>query len=143
MQVLFRAEVVGIQNMSNNQAELLTEIDGRYYAIGFYSLLDDEHGITDLNSYYWKVKGNTKSINFENMIDKNGKKIFASLSEDGIGGDEVEIDEYGKAKLKIEDGSILCEWIDDYATSEELSNILYKNRVRPDNFVVVIGIHKG
>ncbi len=27
------------------------------------------------------------------MIDKNGKKIFASLSEDGVGGDDVKFKE--------------------------------------------------
>ena len=31
------------------------------------------------------------SINFENMIDKNGKKIFASLSDDGAGGDIISL----------------------------------------------------
>ncbi len=31
----------------------------------------------------------TIAIHFPSMLDKNGKKIFASLGEDGIGGDRV------------------------------------------------------
>lgn len=33
------------------------------------------------------IDPSTLAIHFPNMIDKNGKKIFASLSEDGVGGD--------------------------------------------------------
>ena len=38
---------------------------------------------------YKRIDQKTLAIHFPSMIDKNGKKIFASLSEDGIGGDEV------------------------------------------------------
>lgn len=33
------------------------------------------------------IDSSTLSIHFKNMIDTDGKKIFASLSEDGMGGD--------------------------------------------------------
>lgn len=33
------------------------------------------------------IDKNTLAIHMDGMIDKNGKKIFASLSEDGVGGD--------------------------------------------------------
>lgn len=36
-----------------------------------------------------QVDPKTLAIHFPNMIDKNGTKIFASLSEDGVGGDEI------------------------------------------------------
>ena len=35
-----------------------------------------------------EIDPKTLAIHFPNMIDKNGKKIFASLNEDGIGGDK-------------------------------------------------------
>jgi len=42
----------------------------------------------DLNEGYdFEIDQKTLSIHFPNMIDKNGKRIFASLSEDGVGGD--------------------------------------------------------
>jgi len=40
--------------------------------------------------YDYGIDPKTLAINFKNMIDKNGKKIFASLSEDGVGGDIVQ-----------------------------------------------------
>jgi len=38
----------------------------------------------------YRIDPSTLAIHFPNMIDKNGKKIFASLSEDGVGGDILE-----------------------------------------------------
>jgi len=35
-----------------------------------------------------EIDPKTLAIHFPDMLDKNGKKIFASLSEDGIGGDD-------------------------------------------------------
>ena len=49
----------------------------------------------------YKVDRTTRSINIEDMIDSQGNKIFASLSEDGKGGDIMKDDEYyGIAKYK-------------------------------------------
>jgi len=110
---LYRAQVEGIGKMSESQVKLLNEIDGCYYAIGFYSFLDNEHGITDLNGYYWIVKGNTNSISFDDMLNKNSKKIFASLSEDGIGSDLVMIDDV-KYYMELIGSSIqLCDINED------------------------------
>ena len=51
----------------------------------------------------------TLSINIEDMIDSQGNKIFASLSEDGKGGDIMKDDEYyGIAKY------INCEFVVEY-----------------------------
>ena len=48
-----------------------------------------------LQEHRWvECEQDTRSINFEDMLDKNGVKIFASLSEDGEGGDYYE-DENG------------------------------------------------
>jgi len=40
---------------------------------------------SDLPNY--EIDPKTLSISFDNMLDKNKKRIFASLSEDGVGGD--------------------------------------------------------
>ena len=51
----------------------------------------------------------TLSINFPNMLDSQGNKIFASLSENGKGGDIMQDDEYfGIAKYKD------CQFVVEY-----------------------------
>ena len=66
------------------------------------SLCYNEYLISDSvmykhNNLYLKVKGKwrecdetTRSLNFEDMLDRQGNKIFASLSKDGKGGDILE-----------------------------------------------------
>ncbi len=56
---------------------------------------------------YWKsittskIDPATLAIHFPDMLDSQGNKIFASLSEDGKGGDIMKDDEYyGIAKYK-------------------------------------------
>ena len=88
MQVLFRAK----EKNSNN------------YVIGYeyYNHVEDEYYITHyISGSNYKVDRTTRSINIEDMIDSQGNKIFASLSEDGKGGDIMKDDEYyGIAKYK-------------------------------------------
>lgn len=130
---LYRAEVIGIGKMSNSQVDLLKEIDGRFYAIGFYSFLDDEHGITDLKGYYWEVKVDTRSISFINMVDKNSKRIFASINEDGVGGDSFGC-ENDYWWLKFDGQYFKMMDSDDY--EDQHDHIEWK-------YLEVIGIHKG
>ena len=85
MKTLFRAEVKNIGKLANCQVEPLTKVNEKFYAIGFESDLDGEYGITDLNGYYIECKRDTRSINFEDMIDKNGVKIWISLNKSGSG----------------------------------------------------------
>ena len=76
---------------------------------------------------------NTLSIHFSNMLDKNDRKIFASLNEDGIGGDILEWKDMKKiAKYSKEDSAfILIE-----NNSGGLMNELYCNNFR------IIGIEE-
>ena len=77
MQVLFRAK----EKNSNN------------YVIGYeyYNHIEDEYYITHyVSGSSYKIDRTTRSINIEDMVDSNGNKIFASLSEDGKGGDIIE-----------------------------------------------------
>ena len=85
------------------------KIDSDEYVEGYYTPLDsDEHNeiqhmiysrnlkaewqvmhIVGLEAY--EIDQSTLSINFEDMIDSEGTKIFASLSEDGKGGYKLEV----------------------------------------------------
>jgi len=44
-------------------------------------------GLLEVDSCIYEIDLSTLAIHFDGMIDKDGKKIFASLSEDGKGGD--------------------------------------------------------
>ena len=86
MQVLFRAK----EKNSNN------------YVIGYeyYNHVEDEYYITHyVSGSNYKIDRTTRSINIEDMLDRQGNKIFASLSEDGKGGDKmlrgVDMEQYG------------------------------------------------
>jgi len=46
------------------------------------------------NNRWVECEEETRSINFGEMLDKDGKKIFASLSEDGKGGDTLYAQEW-------------------------------------------------
>ena len=70
------------------------------YVIGYeyYNHIEDEYYITHYatgNNY--KIDRSTRSIHFEGMIDSQGNKVFASLSEDGKGGDVL----YYKSKIDL------------------------------------------
>ena len=65
------------------------KIDSDEFVEGYLVVLCDRYHI------YWKsqkyiVDPSTLAIHFPDMIDSEGTKIFASLSEDGKGGDIVE-----------------------------------------------------
>ncbi len=96
MQVLFRAK----EKNSNN------------YVIGYeyYNHVEDEYYITHyVSGSNYKIDRTTRSINIEDMLDSQGNKIFASLQEDGKGGDIMQDDEYfGIAKYKD------CQFVVEY-----------------------------
>lgn len=75
------------------------------YAVGFFISDDKENEIlTRLDSGEMYARGidtTTLAIHFPDMLDGQKNKIFASLSEDGKGGDIMKDDEYyGIAKYK-------------------------------------------
>ena len=93
------------------------------YVIGYYSPAYDIHhyiianlGVdTKVNVVYQmstdihKIDPTTLAIHFSDMIDNQGNKIFASLQEDGKGGDIMQDDEYiGIAKY------IDCQFVVEY-----------------------------
>ena len=86
MQVLFRAK----EKNSNN------------YVIGYeyYNHVEDEYYITHyVSGSNYKVDRTTRSINIEDMLDSQRNKIFASLQEDGKGGDIIKLDDNIKTAI--------------------------------------------
>ena len=65
------------------------KIDGEEYVEGFY--IDGHIVNIDYEGFetYEKIDESTLSIHFEGMLDSEGAKIFASLSDDGKGGDKA------------------------------------------------------
>ncbi len=78
--------------------------DGRYYM-----LVDDCNKNNNIGSGSYPIDETTLSIHFPDMLDSKGDKIFASLQEDGKGGDIMQDDEYfGIAKYKD------CQFVVEY-----------------------------
>lgn len=81
------------------------------------SIYSDEYLISEdikfeLGLMYLRINGkwkecdkDTRSINFEDMLDNQGNKIFASLREDGKGGDRLLEESRLMCNLKIDNSS--------------------------------------
>ena len=91
----------------------------------------------DSNGYEFKepIDPSTLAIHFPNMIDKNGKKIFASLSEDGVGGDIMKI--YGWDYFSFIEHSLVSLF--NVSTDEHDGTLA---SINVDD-IKIIGIHKG
>ena len=89
------------------------KIDSDEYVMGWYSspiIIEGKTylSITNKDGEY-RIDTTTLSIHFSDMLDSQGNKIFASLSEDGKGGDIMQDDEYfGIAKYKD------CQFVVEY-----------------------------
>lgn len=78
----------------------LSDFDDEKYIIGCGFIHDNTIIVLD-NGDQFPIKKDTRSISFDDIVDSNGNKIFASLQEDGKGGDIMQNDEYyGIAKYK-------------------------------------------
>ena len=70
------------------------KIDSDEYVVGYLNYCKT-HGLcfiavfSDGESINYDVDSSTLSIHYPNMLDSEGKKIFASLSESGKGGDRL------------------------------------------------------
>jgi len=91
MKTLFRAE--SIFQEFEIETEYIKKINGKWNIIGF-EMFNEKNNRYYISTYDDLVpvecKKDTRSINFEDMLDSEGNKIFASLSEDGKGGDIFE-----------------------------------------------------
>ena len=100
---IYRAKIKGYTN-ANDFAELFdckSDISKDGYVIGMPKLNDygtesfmdyriyDDNGVC-IGVESIEIEPDTRSINLSDMIDSEGTKIFASLSENGKGGDTIE-----------------------------------------------------
>ena len=73
------------------------KLDSDEFVIGFLKNCTDTgldtFWIQDKDFIDYKIDINTLSINFPNMLDSQGNKIFASLSKNGKGGDILNLNE--------------------------------------------------
>ena len=72
------------------------------YFIGSLIGKDDEYYIIEDEDmeYYRPIDPTTLAIHFPNMLDCQGNKIFASLSEDGKGGDICYVRDFSYGDLQ-------------------------------------------
>ena len=112
---LFRAEVKD-SKFHREDIEFFTElIDGKRYVVGLLCTKGRQIEVTkgDTTTFI-NIDNSTLAINFPDITDSQGNKIFASLSEDGKGGDIMKDDEYyGIAKYKD------SRFVVDYENVEE------------------------
>ena len=74
------------------------KLDSNEYVMGWYSspiIIEGKMylSITNKDGEY-RIDPTTLSIHFPNMLDSQGNEIFASLQEDGKGGDVCSVDDY-------------------------------------------------
>jgi len=90
------------------------------YVEGLYFNDAEGHWIVDeytmsIDEECEKIDITTLAIHFDGMVDSNGKKIFASLSEEGKGGTVVKVNHSFKIKdhiCKYESGRIVLEIVE-------------------------------
>ena len=123
---IFRAKTIKQDYNEWEECQQLKKIAGIWYAIGFYDckrevktylgdwetthliLIRKSTATSEVNTSE-VIDISTLSIHFPDMIDSKGNKIFASLQEDGKGGDIMQDDEYfGIAKYKD------CQFVVEY-----------------------------
>lgn len=101
---IFRAKTIKQDYSEWEECEQLKKIGGIWYAIGFYDckreiktylgdweithliLIRKSTAISEISTAEI-IDITTLSIHFNDMLDNQGNKIFASLQEDGKGGD--------------------------------------------------------
>ena len=122
------------------------------------SIYSDEYLISEdikfeLGLMYFRINGkwkecdkDTRSINFEDMLDSQGNKIFASLSEDGKGGDIVKHEQVlgGILKSSGPKECIIKYCNRDHIIAPFFINAKYKNQktYMTKEHLLVIGIQE-
>ena len=123
---IYRAKTIKQDYNEWEECQALKKIDGTWYAIGFYDckrvvktylgdwetthliLIRKSTAISEVNIAEI-IDISTLAIHFPGMLDSQENKIFASLQEDGKGGDIMQDDEYfGIAKYKD------CQFVVEY-----------------------------
>lgn len=82
MKITVRAEL----DFDSIEHLCIDDFDGNKYIEGIGFKANNTLIVLE-NGDEFSIKPNTRSINLDDMLDSQGNKIFASLSEDGKGGD--------------------------------------------------------
>ena len=88
--------IIAKDNRTNIPIYRAKKIDSDEYVDGYsvdkYILFNDSNliGLDRSDLPFYEIDPSTLAIHFPDMIDSEGTKIFASLSEDGRGGDTLE-----------------------------------------------------
>ena len=90
-----------------------------FMILPFLNLKEHEVVQTD----YEPIDPSTLAIHFPDMLDSQGNKIFASLSEDGKGGDICSPDGI-EVYFYIQDG---CTFLKNDEWEKEISRVAYNN----------------
>ncbi|TET74380.1 MAG: hypothetical protein E3J43_09965 [Candidatus Heimdallarchaeota archaeon] len=122
-------------------------MEGYYNPPFMYSTVDiSKDNIGTFGTMVNMIYPKTIAIHFPNMIDKNGKKVFASLSEDGIGSDLVVIDDV-KYYMELIGSSVqLCDVNEDEIGNSGTLEYGDYHRCSLEETpydIKTIGIHKG
>lgn len=121
--------------------------DGEYKILTNYNrtVLTRNKSVSAYN--YEIIDLSTLAIHFPDMLDSEGTKIFASLSEDGKGGDEVAKDSIGYRKNTLEKGDVVFRNGNTYIQyskhdKELLSSVISNNGNTVMRNIKVIGIQE-
>ena len=98
---IFRAEIANETDNPELYEDLINSgslivVDGIYYAIGYLSKNHYRKFVINPEGAWcsYMIKVETLSIHYPNMIDSEKKRMFASIDEDGKGGDIIDRDGY-------------------------------------------------
>jgi len=109
MKLLIRAEVER-QDLDWIESNSIKKIDDVWYAIGNEITCHRDFFIKVENGEEIECKYETRAIWFDFMMDSEGFPIFASLGEDGLGGDLIRYsDDMGGKESDIGDVVIFDE----------------------------------
>lgn len=97
---IYRAKKIDSDDNIKSQSYIKKLIGGNYhhYLVKYYS--PDYEDV--------EIDPSTLAIHFPDMLDRQGNKIFASLSEDGKGGDICEIDKGERVGVFIYHKYAMC-----------------------------------
>ena len=126
------------------------KIDSDEYVIGWYSepiVIESKLYLSITNKDgTFRIDTSTLAINFPDMLDSQGNKIFASLSEDGKGGDIVKHEQVlgGILKSSGPKECIIKYCNRDHIIAPFFINAKYKNQktYMTKEHLLVIGIQE-
>lgn len=82
-----------------------------------------------VNEKWRECKKDTRSINFPDMIDSKGNKIFASLNPNGNGAD---LCRYIKGHLMYDEPGVVCKFIDGAIYFIDLNDDKFRGVISKD-----------